>query len=123
MESVISTSTNFGEVPYSDEMAAALRARRQIFHINETAVLLLSVPANLTLILLLLTERNDVLRAYTNVLLQNCAVDIAYTLVVYVTQPVEWMIYARDVTEMNYKFFRKLETNDRIGGGGKIAGN
>lgn len=79
------------EIGLSTEPPSLFHLNRQRIAIryNEVNVFLLSVPANLTLILLLLTERNYVLRAYANVLLQNCATDIAYTLVLLVIQPVE----------------------------------
>lgn len=50
-------------------------------HVNEQAVTTLSILANLMLFLVVINERNETLRPYARVLLQNCVVDVVYTVI------------------------------------------
>lgn len=52
---------------------------RYIHHLNELIVSFFSFLTNSIFILILLTERNTMLKTYTHVLLQTCIVDLIYT--------------------------------------------
>lgn len=63
---------------------------RHYHHVNEQSIGVLSLLANSCLIALLMTERNRELRAYSRILLQNCVVDMVYTVALFLTE------YVRD---------------------------
>lgn len=57
----------------------------ELYRINSTAVTVLSAALNFTLMSLILTERNATLQAYSKVLLQNCTIDLVFTLAGFLT--------------------------------------
>lgn len=67
-------------------------------HINESFVFFSSLVSNFILIVLLITERNEVLRAYTRVLLQTCVIDLLYTVTIYFTEMVRFLIMSQYTT-------------------------
>lgn len=66
---------------------------RYLHHINEHIVCVVSIIVNVLLMRIVITEKNEMLKAYSKVLLQNCTVDLFCTIICFITELVKFFFY------------------------------